>query len=193
VDGGPAPDDTGGMTAEPKDPVGREEKAQGPGPPAAEAEPRRSDPQPGRPDRTLLAILAALAVLVIVALAVVFTRGDPAPLDPATPAGVVQQYAAAVIGGDETAAAAYLSDAARNRCGAADRSGADRLRVTLVATTERADSADVSVLITLVEGGGPFGSSEYQVEDVFDLAKTGDKWLIDRAPWQLTVCPVVKP
>lgn len=185
MDGGPAPDHTGGMTAEPKDPGGREEKDR---PPAAETE-------PGRPDRTLLAILAALAVLVIVALAVVFTRGDPAPLDAATPAGVVQRYAAAVIDGDEAAAAAYLSDAARNRCGAAERSGVDRLRVTLVATTERADSADVRVLITVFQGGGPFGSSEYQVEDVFDLAKTGDKWLIDHAPWQLTVCPnpAVKP
>lgn len=128
-------------------------------------------------------------MLVIVALAVVFTRGDPEPLDAATPDGVVQRYAAAVIDGDEAAAAAYLSDAARNKCSTVGRSGVDKLRVTLVATTERADSADVKVLITVFEAGGPFGSSEYQVEDVFDLAKTGDKWLIDNAPWQLTVCP----
>jgi hypothetical protein len=166
------------MTEEPKDPAARE----GPRPPASGTEPRR-------PDRILSAILAALAVLVTVALAVVFTRGDPAPLDAATPAGVVQRYSAAVIDGDETAAAAYLSDAARNRCGAVERSGVDRLRVTLVSTTERADSADVKVLITVSGGDGPFGSSEYQVQDVFDLTKTGDAWLIDNAPWQLTVCP----
>lgn len=166
------------MTPEPKDPVAQEE----PKPPATGTEPRR-------PDRTLLAILAAIAVLVVVALAVVFTRGEPAPLDASTPAGVVQRYAAAVIDGDETAAAGYLSDAARNTCSAVERSGVDKLRVTLVSTTERADSADVKVLITVFEGGGPFGSSEYQVEDVFDLVKTGDKWLIDNAPWQLTVCP----
>ncbi|WP_246528021.1 hypothetical protein [Pseudarthrobacter albicanus] len=171
------------MTEEPKGPAATE----GPGPPASGTERRR-------PDRTLPAVLAAIAVLVIVALAVVFTRGDPEPLDAATPAGVVQRYAAAVIDGDETAASAYLTAAARNKCGAGQRSGADRLRVTLVDTTERADSADVKVLITVFEGGGPFGSSEYQVRDVFDLARTGDKWLIDNAPWQLTVCtnPAVK-
>ena len=164
------------MTAEPK------------GPRDKRTEPGRRRPGKDKsgPDRTLL---AALAVLVTVALAVVFTRGNPAPLDTATPAGVVQRYAQAATGGDETAAAAYLADAARKRCGAGERSSMDRLRVTLSGTTERADSADVRVLISVYEGGGPFGSSEYQVEDVFDLVRAGDTWLIDRAPWQLTVCP----
>lgn len=145
--------------------------------------------EPGKPDRTLLAILAAIAALVILALAVVLTRGEPAPLDESTPAGVVQRYSSAVIDGDETAAAAYLSDAARNKCSNVERPSADNLRVTLVSTTERADSADVKVLITVSEGGGPFGSAEYQVEDVFDLVRMGDHWLIGNAPWQLTVCP----
>lgn len=136
----------------------------------------------------LLAILAAIAVLVIVALAVVFTRGGPAPMDAATPAGVVQRYSAAVIDGDEGTAATFLSDAARNKCASGQRPVAENLRVTLVSTTERTDSADVRVLITVSEGGGPFGSAEYQVEDVFDLVRTGEAWLIDNAPWQLTVC-----
>lgn len=167
------------MTEESKDPLGRE----GPTPaPAAGTE-------PGRPDRSLIALLAAVAVLVVLALAVVFTRGNPPPLDAATPAGVVQRYTAAVIDGDETAAAAYLTDAARKHCGEGEPRVRDKIRVTLVRTTERADSADVRVLISFVEGGGPFGSSEYQVEEVFDLARRGDKWLIHRAPWQLTVCP----
>lgn len=173
------------MTAEPKDPPGGEDRTV---PPAAGT-------GRGRPDRTLLAILAALAVLVIVALAVVFTRGDPAPLDAATPAGVVQRYASAVVDGDEAAAAAYLTDAARTRCAGGEHMQTDKIRITLVGTTERASSADVRVLITSVHGGGLFGSSEYQSEDVFDLVKTGDKWLIDHAPWQLMVCagPAVKP
>jgi len=145
--------------------------------------------EPHRPDRTLLAILAAIAVLVIVALIVVFTRGQPATVDEATPAGVVQRYSAAVIAGDEAAAATYLTDAAKARCSSSfERMAADNLRVTLVSTTERPATADVKVLITVSEGGGPFGSAEYQMEDGFDLVKTGDKWLIDRAPWQLTVC-----
>ncbi|HEX9086925.1 MAG TPA: hypothetical protein VF867_05310 [Arthrobacter sp.] len=168
----PGPAATGPAAAEPATPPGT-------GPAAAQH----------RPDRTLLAILAAIAVLVIVALVVVFTRGEPAPLDESTPAGVVQRYSAAVISGDETAAAAYLTDSAKTRCSSdMPRTGADSLRVTLVSTTERPESADVLVLITVSEGGGPFGSAEYQMEDAFDLVKAGDKWLINRAPWQLTVC-----
>ncbi|WP_426978165.1 hypothetical protein ACQCSU_02895 [Pseudarthrobacter sp. O4] len=95
----------------------------------------------------------------IVALAVVFTRGEPAPLDESTPAGAVQRYSAAVIAGDEAAAAAHLSEAARTRCSNVGRTTADNLRVTLVSTTVRAGSADVRVLITVSEGGGPFGSA----------------------------------
>ena len=161
-------------------------------PEANEPGPGQPEPATGhrRPDRTLLAILAAIAVLVVVALIVVFTRGEPTPVDEATPAGVVQRYSAAAIAGDEAAAAAYLTDAVKTRCNTVERMpGGNNLRVTLVSTTERPASADVQVLITVSEGGGPFGSAEYQVEDVFDLVKTGDKWLIENAPWQLTVCP----
>ncbi|MET4135947.1 hypothetical protein [Pseudarthrobacter sp. PvP090] len=178
-------------------PEAKEPEPNQPGPDAPEeaAPPPATEPGTGpaagprRPDRTLLAILAAIAVIVVVALIVVFTRGEPAPVDEATPAGVVQRYSAAVIAGDETAAAAYLTDAAKNRCSTTmERMPGDNLRVTLVSTTERPASADVKVLITVSEGGGPFGSAEYQIEDGFDLVKTGDRWLIDRAPWQLTVC-----
>lgn len=133
--------------------------------------------------------MVTIAVLVIVALVVVFTRGAPAPLTGNTPAGVVQRYAAAVIDGDEAAAAAYLSASARQNCDASGRPFARNLRLTLVSTTERSDTADVSVLITVSEAGGPFGGSEYQMEDVFDLVRSGDTWLIDRSPWQLSVCP----
>lgn len=162
-----------------------------PKPVAEPAAPPAAEPAAAqhKPDRTLLAILAVIAVLVLVALIVVFTRGEPAPLDAATPAGVVQRYSSAVIAGDETAASAYLTDAAKTRCSAdMPRTETDKLRVTLVSTTERPGSADVRVLVTVSEGGGPFGSAEYQMEGSFDLVKTGDKWLIDRAPWQLTVC-----
>ena len=172
-------------------PASQEPEPNEPKPAAETAAPLAGEPASAqrRPDRTLLGILAAIAVIVVIALIVVFTRGAPAPVDEATPAGVVQRYSAAVIAGDEAAAAAYLTDAAKNRCSTdMGRTMGDNLRVTLVSTTERPDSADVRVLITVSEGGGPFGSAEYQIEDDFDLVKTGDKWLIDRAPWQLTVC-----
>jgi len=132
--------------------------------------------------------ITAIAVIVIIALAVVFTRGEPAPLAESTPAGVAQRYAGAVIAGDETAASAYLTPAARSKCTTGARPSARNLRVTLVSTTERPESADVRVLITVSEPGGPFGSAEYQVEDAFDLVRAGNGWLIDTVPWPLAVC-----
>jgi hypothetical protein len=141
-----------------------------------------------KPDRILIVVLSVVAVLVIGALAVVFSRGEPALLDESTPQGVVQRYATAVIDGDESAAAAYLTEAARSQCVGFERPSRDNLRVTLVSTTERPASADVRVLIVVSTGGGPFGNSEYETEDVFDLAKTNGKWLVDSAPWQLRVC-----
>jgi hypothetical protein len=146
------------------------------------------DAAASKPDRILIVILAIIAVLVVAALAVVFTRGQPALLDEATPQGVVQRYSAAVIDGDESAAAAYLTEAARNQCVNFERSSTNNLRVTLVSTTERPSSADVRVLMVASNGGGPFGNSEYENEDVFDLVKTDGKWLIESAPWQLRVC-----
>ena len=185
---------TDGMSPEAKEPEPEAPEPTAP-PAAAAAAAPATEPSaapaaaPVRPDRTLLASLAAIAVIVVVALIVVFTRDEPAPVDEATPAGVVQRYSAAVIAGDETAAAAYLTDAAKDRCSTdMGRMPADDLRVTLVSTTERTESADVRVLISVSEGGGPFGRAEYQFEDVFDLVKTGDRWLIHGAPWQLTVC-----
>lgn len=174
----------------PEEPRTEDSPTEEPGPerPRTE-EPGPEKPRRARPDPTLLGVLAAIALIVIIALAVVFTRGEPAPLAASTPAGVAQRYAAAVIAGDEAAASAYLTPAARSRCTAEPRPMARNLRVTLVSTTERAESADVRVLITVSEPGGPFGSAEYQVEDVFDLVRSGNGWLIDTAPWQLAVCP----
>jgi len=146
------------------------------------------DAAAGKPNRILVIILAIIAVLVVVALAVVFSRGEPALLDESTTQGVVQRYSAAVIDGDETAAMAYLTDTARTQCVDFQRASMDNLRVTLVSTTERASSADVRVLIVVSNGGGPFGNSEYETQDVFDLVKMDGKWLIDSAPWQLRVC-----
>lgn len=142
----------------------------------------------GKPNRILVVILAVIAVLAVAALAVVFSRGEPALLDESTPQGVVQRYSAAVIDGDESAATAYLTETARTQCVDFERASTDNLRVTLVSTTERASSADVRVLIVVSNGGGPFGNSDYEMEDVFDLVKTDGKWLIDSAPWQLRVC-----
>ncbi|WP_349897363.1 nuclear transport factor 2 family protein [Parafrigoribacterium soli] len=138
--------------------------------------------------RTLIVILSVIGALVILALAVVFTRGEPTQLDESTPAGVVQRYSAAVIAGDEAAAADYLTEGVRAECTRFEQFGAGNLAVRLVSTKERVDSADVTVSIASSTGNGPFGSAESEYEDVFGLVKTDNTWRIESVPWQLTVC-----
>jgi hypothetical protein len=144
-----------------------------------------------KPDRTLIVILAVIVALVIMALVVVFTRGEPEPLDASTPEGVVQRYSAAVIAGDEAAALTHLVPELGDPCDRIEAGPVDGMRVTLVATTEHDASADVKVLITTSYEGGLFGSSEYEEEGEFDLVKADGGWLIESTPWPLTICSPV--
>jgi hypothetical protein len=141
-----------------------------------------------RPRRLLLGILVLVGVLVVAALALVLTRGAPKPLDAATPAGVVQRYTASIIDGDEDAAAQYLTAHARERCSEPEQPYTDNLRVSLISTVERESSADVKVLIVTSSDGGPFGMSEYETEEVFDLVKEDGRWLVESTPWQFALC-----
>jgi hypothetical protein len=149
---------------------------------------RPSKAAAGKPDRILLAILSAIALLVVVALAVVFTRGGPEVLDASTPQGVVQRYSTAVIDGDTATANSYLTEAAKSVCRGYYDSGPRPVRVVLISTTERDDSAQVRVSLVSSGGGGPFGPSEYEMEDRFALVKSGGRWLIEQAPYQLVSC-----
>ena len=150
-----------------------------------------TDPAPSpRRDPALLVVLGVLGVLVLAALVVVFTRGQPAPLPAGTPGGVVQRYSAAVLAGDEDLATGYLTENALADCDKMSPSITEDIRVTLLGTTERDTSADVRVSIVTSYEGGPFGPNEYQADDVFDLVKVDGEWLVDQAPWQLAVCPV---
>ncbi|WP_394771584.1 hypothetical protein [Lacisediminihabitans sp.] len=146
------------------------------------------EPSPPRPDRALVVVLAVVAVIVVIALVVVFTRGAPKLLDASSPEGVVQRYSNAVIDGDEKKAAGYLVPATRDGCVRFDSPLTDNIRVTLVSTKVRADSADVRVSIAQSFDNGPFGSSESDYEDVFSLVRQGGDWLIESAPSILTVC-----
>ena len=143
-----------------------------------------------------MTVLAIIAGLVAVALAVVFFRGQPEPLPESTPAGVVQRYAAAVLDGDEAAARRYSTDGRFGTgqpgapCTRAERPPAGALRVTLVSSVERADTAEVHVVLATSDGSGPFGNSEYESEAVFGLERVNGNWLVATAPWQFTICPV---
>jgi hypothetical protein len=135
--------------------------------------------------RHLILLLSAIAVLVIVSLVVVFTRGEPELLDESTPEGVVQRYSIAVVDGDDDTAVGYLSAGARDQCGTVQNHGTENLRVTLISTDLRDDSADVRVRMT--RQGGLFGE-EYPSEDDFKLVRAGDDWALEYVPWELNIC-----
>jgi hypothetical protein len=146
------------------------------------------EPSPARPDRALIVVIAVVAVIVVIALVVVFSRGAPAPLDASSPEGVVQRYSAAVIDGDEKKAAGYLARATEDGCARFDPSLTDNIRVTLVSSKVRGDSADVRVSIAQSFDSGPFGGSESSYEDTFGLVRQGGDWVIESAPYVLAVC-----
>jgi hypothetical protein len=133
-------------------------------------------------------ILAVVVGLVVIALVVVFSRGEPASLDESTPEGVVQRYSAAVIDGDEAEAKRYLESDLADDCVPLETAPVDRMRVTLVTTTERNDTADVEVLISWSYDEGPFGGSGVEEAGTFDLIRVDDGWRIENAPWPLTIC-----
>ena len=143
-----------------------------------------------RPAKTLVIILSVIAALVVVAaLTIVFTRGEPTLLEESTPAGVVQRYSASAVDGDETTAAKYLSDKVRADCPRLEQFRAEKITITLISTTERSDSADVLVSIASFAGDGPFGAAESRYEESFSLIKVDGAWRIVSAPWELSICP----
>jgi hypothetical protein len=142
----------------------------------------------GRPDRTLVVILSIIAAVVVLALVVVFTRGTPAPLDPATPEGAVQAYTRAVIAGDRDASMALLVSSLRNDCEQVEAGQTRDLRLTLISTRVTGNRAVVRVSIATGYGTGPFGSSSYETDDSFVLLQEDGDWRIDTAPWQLMTC-----
>lgn len=141
-----------------------------------------------RPDRALVGVIIAVAVLVIIALIVVFTRGTPASYDENTPEGVVQRYAEAVIAGDEDTARDLLTETLRENCERVYQGPLHDVRLTLTSTNEREERADVQVSVVTTTGGGIFGSSEYASDDYFALVREESGWAIESTPWQFTVC-----
>lgn len=46
----------------------------------------------------------------------------------------------------------------------------------------------MKVSIVHASSGGPFGPSEYEMEDAFSLMKVNGKWMVDQAPYPLISC-----
>lgn len=142
------------------------------------------------PDRTLLAVLIAVGLLVVIAIVVVLVRGAaPQIFDESTPEGVVQRYAQAVIDHDAEAAATYVSDGSKD-CEYYGPTGADYggVRLTLQSTDVNGDRATVHVSVATNYGGGPFSGSEYVHDDQFLLIQSGGHWLIEQSPYEFVSC-----
>jgi hypothetical protein len=134
----------------------------------------------------IVALLAGIAAVVLIALVAVLARG-PAQYDPGTPEGVVQRYSQAVIDGDHATALTYLVPEVAESCEKLPSGSGDH-RMTLLGTTERDDTARVEVLIATIYDSGLLGPGEFESEEAFDLVKDGDSWLIETAPFQLSIC-----
>jgi hypothetical protein len=142
---------------------------------------------PAKPDRTLLAILIAVGLLVVVALVVVLVRGTAREsFAPTTPEGVVQRYAQAVIDGDDETAGQYLVEPS-DECDYYDP-GERNLRLTFRSTDTSPTEATVRVTVTTSYSGGLFSDYEYSNDDQFRLVKSGDSWLIRDTPYEFISC-----
>lgn len=137
--------------------------------------------------RPLWIALGALTLIVVACLVVVFTRGQPAALDPQSPAGAVQSYLTAVLDGDETAALEHVAASVRAECAPIEPYLDEGMRVTLGDTTLSDDTATVAVTMSFVTSG-LFGGSEYSSQERFRLERAGDAWVITRAPWSFAIC-----
>lgn len=145
-------------------------------------------PTATRPDRTIIAILALIATIIVIAVVVVFTRGGPAELDPSTPEGVVQSYTNAVVADDDVVALDFLTASVRENCDHMHTRELSGLLMTVDSTRIRGDRAIVAVTMEQSPGGGLYGGSRYVFDEKFTLAREGNLWKVDSAPWDLMVC-----
>lgn len=141
-----------------------------------------------KPDRSLVIVIGVVAVLVVIALIVVFTRPTAERADESTPAGAVQRYAEAVIAGDLDTARGLLTSELQSACEETDPGSLSDVRLVLSKTTERDRTADVEVEVVNSSTGGLFGPSEYRSEERFGLVEEDGRWAIEAAPWQFTIC-----
>lgn len=135
----------------------------------------------------LPALLGAVGLVVVIALVAVFTRGAAQDYAADTPEGVVQRYSQAVIDGDIDTALTYVVPEIADTC-EENWYGEEDFRIALLGTTERESSTTVDVLITSVSGSGLLGPGESEQEGAFRLVDESGEWLIERAPWPLSVC-----
>jgi hypothetical protein len=139
------------------------------------------------PNRVLLLVVAAIAVIATVAGVLAANRAGPT-YDPSTPEGTVQAYLTAVIDGDHDRAAGFL--AAGSACSVTDLDTTtlpDGVRVTLRDVQVTGDTARVDVEVALPSGDLLGGSETFERHSI-RLARSSGTWLLTGEPWPMTGC-----
>ena len=156
-------------------------------------------------DRFLIGILIGIGVLVVLSLALFFTRKDSEQyIADDTPEGVVHNYVVAIHKGDFEKAYSYLSDSR-------DKPTYDAFRKSFVMNMVSPEnvgleigSADVSgdtatvKLNTIYNSGDPF-SSGYRNSDVALLIRQNGEWKLEQMPYNFWAydwyqpTPIYKP
>lgn len=142
---------------------------------------------PGR-DRFLIGIVVGSIVLVIISVIAVFMLGrsqPSAPVDPSSPAGVVQAYVEALRVGDLDEARTYLTASARAEAEARDRNNTyrptpqDNVRIVVEQVSVSDTRAEVKVTTSrFYARSDPFSSSTSHRDITVHLLREDGAWRI---------------
>lgn len=135
----------------------------------------------------MLAIVVGLIIAAVAIVTILSSTKSAVVIDRSTPAGSVQAYLKAVLGGKDAEAAKWLAPA--GSCTVTDIERAyivDTARVLLVDSTTTGSTSEVRVRVE-IPSGTPLG--DVMTEDhTFGLVKSDGKWLITGIPWPLYDC-----
>jgi hypothetical protein len=144
---------------------------------------------PGSRAVLIVAAVAVLALVVATIVAIVFR--SPTDIMPGTPEATAQDYANALIEGDEAAAIGLLSADLQEECTIGDLRNAyvpESVRVHLVETVVDGEAAEVEMRVE--EGGGGLGDG-YDYRVTLTMERQAGDWVITEPPWPIEYCAEV--
>lgn len=143
-----------------------------------------------RQDRFLLGILVGIILLVVVSLALFYTRQNQAAYVPDdTPQGAVQDYVLAVQKGDYQRAYQYIQDSAIKPDEARFRQSFSGTQLNISGTSLEVEpgasinGSRATVPVTVISAGGGLFSSVNRRLDVATLVLQNGAWKIENIPY----------
>jgi hypothetical protein len=140
------------------------------------------------PDRFLIGIVLGTVLLIALGIAAVMLAGRaraPAPVDPASPAGVVQAYVEALRNGETDRARSFLTQSARDGLDKQNfprpyhPPSAPERRVLIESVEVGADRARVKVTVSSFSARSePFSTGTYHSEVEVRLVRENGQWRI---------------